>query len=74
MARREAELRRSAATDNQIIKATELLQKATSTEELLASLLKTDSQEHALFERDRSIAHPGPTTRKTAGHSTGRFF
>ncbi len=33
---REAELRRSAATDNQIIKAIELLQKAGSTEELLA--------------------------------------
>jgi hypothetical protein len=33
---REAELRRSAATDGQIIKAIELLQKAASTEELLA--------------------------------------
>ena len=33
---REAELRRSAATDNQIIKAIELLQQAASTEELLA--------------------------------------
>ncbi|MCH8145095.1 MAG: S41 family peptidase [Gemmatimonadetes bacterium] len=33
---REAELRRSAATDNQIIKAIELLQQAGSTEELLA--------------------------------------
>ena len=33
---REAELRRSAATDNQIIKAIELLQQARSTEELLA--------------------------------------
>jgi hypothetical protein len=32
---REAELRRSAATDNQIIKAIELLQQAGSTEELL---------------------------------------
>ena len=33
---RDAELRRSAATDNQIIKAIELLQQAGSTEELLA--------------------------------------
>lgn len=33
---RDAELQRSAATDNQIIKAIELLQKAASTEELLA--------------------------------------